>query len=271
MLKFLFSIGAFFVSIVAFCQSTHPFTIGVIDSIYSRELGEYRRLNIYLPLEYSKDSADKFQVIYLIDGSHHEDFIHVSGLVQFCNYPWINWVKPSIVIGLENVDRKRDLTFETTIEEDKKKYPTTGSSAKFMNFIEKELQPYIEKNYSNSEDKMLIGQSLGGLFATEMLFKKTGLFNTYMIVSPSIWWDKESLFDFADTLQTVKLEKPIKVYVAVGDEGKTMESDARRLYRYIHKAKNPNIQGYFEYFKENNHADILHVALLKGFRKIGGN
>lgn len=249
-------------------QSSTPYQIGVIDSLYSSELKEYRTLNIYLPLGYSKDSADNYQVIYLIDGSKDEDFLHVCGLVQFCNYPWVNWTKPSIVIGLENVDRKRDLTFETTIDEDKKKFPTTGRSAQFMNFIEKELQPYIEKNYSNSEDKMLIGQSLGGLFATEMLFKKTSLFNTYMIVSPSIWWDKESLFDYADTLQTVKLEKPIQVYVAVGDEGKTMVSDAKRLYRYLQKAKHPNIQSHFEYFKDNNHADILHEALLRGFRKL---
>lgn len=254
----------------SFCwsQETTPFTIGVIDSIYSVELKEYRKLNIYLPLEYSKDSADKFQVIYLLDGSKHEDFIHVSGLVQFCNYSWVNWAKPSIVVGLENNDRRRDFTFETTIEEDKQSFPTAGQSENFIAFIEKELQPFIEKNYSASSDKVLIGQSLGGLLATEILFKKTALFNTYMIVSPSIWWDKESLFQFADTLSLLRLASPIHVYVAVGDEGKIMENDAKRLYRYVSKAKNPLLIGHFAYFKENNHADILHAALLKGFREL---
>jgi predicted alpha/beta superfamily hydrolase len=75
------------------------------------------------------------------------------------------------------VDRRRDYAFPTTIEEDKKNYPTTGHSDKFIDFIEKELQPYIEKKYKTNDSKTIIGQSLGGLLATEILFKKPTLFN----------------------------------------------------------------------------------------------
>ena len=61
--------------------------------------------------------------------------------------------------------------------------------------IEKELQPYIETKYKTNNDKTIIGQSLGGLFATEVLLKKPTLFNKYIIISPSLWWDNGSLLN----------------------------------------------------------------------------
>ena len=78
-------------------------------------------------------------------------------------------MKKSIVVGIANVDRRRDFTFPTTIEADKKSYPTTGHSDKFIAFIKYELQPNIEKKYKVNTDKTIIGQSLGGLLATEIL------------------------------------------------------------------------------------------------------
>ena len=53
--------------------------------------------------------------------------------------------------------------------------------------------PYIESHYSTDTVKTIVGQSLGGLFATEILFEKPEMFTNYLIVSPSLWWDNESL------------------------------------------------------------------------------
>lgn len=176
-------------------ENSKPFILGVIDEIQSVELAEKRILNIYLPEGYEKDGASKYPVIYLLDGSADEDFIHVVGLVQFNNFSWIDRVPKSIVVGIANVDRRRDFTFPTTVEEEKKKFPSTGHSNKFIAFIEKELQPFIEKKYRTNSSKMIIGQSLGGLLATEILFKKPMLFDKYIIISPSLWWDNGSLLE----------------------------------------------------------------------------
>ena len=111
-----------------------PFVLGVVDKIQSVELSETRTLNIYLPEKYSPDSSATYPVIYLLDGSANEDFIHVVGIVQFLTM--IEKMPKSIIIGIANVDRRRDFTFPTTIAQDKKDYPTTGSSAKFISFIE---------------------------------------------------------------------------------------------------------------------------------------
>jgi len=100
------------------------FALGMVDKIQSVVLGESRTLNIYLPDGYSPDSPATYSVIYLLDGSADEDFIHVTGIVQFMNL--IETMPKSIVVGVANVDRRRDFTFPTSIEKDKKAYPTTG-------------------------------------------------------------------------------------------------------------------------------------------------
>lgn len=259
-LSFLF----LFVSICSFSQIT-PFSIGVIDSVKSLELNETRRLNIYLPEGYSADSSQTYNVIYLLDGSADEDFIHVSGVVQFCNFSWINLLPPSIVVGISNVDRKRDFTFPTTITKDKEDFPTTGESAKFISFIEKELQPYIDKNYKTNSNKMLIGQSLGGLLATEILYTKPQLFNQYLIVSPSLWWNAESLLKGNPEILNASYTSKTEVFVAVGNEGKIMEGDAKKLYKQLKNSKASNLSIEFKFLGNKNHATIMHQAILNGF------
>ncbi len=243
-----------------FAQQTKPFVIGETIEVKSAQLGENRTLNVYLPEGYATCDTCKYPVIYLLDGSADEDFIHVAGLVQFCNFSWINILPPSIVVGIANVDRKRDFTFPTTIEADKKAYSTTGGSAKFIAFLETELQPFIAKQYKTNGYKTIIGQSLGGLLATEVLFKKPQLFNDYIIISPSLWWDGESLLKHE--LKTLAANRPQKVHVSVGNEGKVMERDARRLYKQL-KANKVHV-GYNCLGKED-HASIMHKALFEAF------
>ena len=238
--------------------------IGEKVDFWSETLGENRKLNIYLPQGYSADSAKTYPVIYLLDGSIDEDFIHISGLVQFGSFPWINMLPESIVIGISNVDRKRDFTFPTNNKKDKKDFPTTGESAKFMDFIEKELQPLIEQNYKVDSVSTIIGQSLGGLLATEILFKRPQLFDNYVIVSPSLWWDDESLLKVDPKSYTA----PKSIYVAVGKEGKVMERTARELYEKLNLLKKENSQLYFEFFEEQNHGDVLHLAVYNAFNKL---
>lgn len=253
-------------------QSAKPFVIGVIDQVQSKVLNENRILNIYLPEGYSENSKEVYPVIYLLDGSADEDFIHIVGLVQFNSFEWVNRVKKSIVVGIATVDRRRDFTFPTNIKEDQERYPTTGHSDKFISFIETELQPYIEKNYRVNESKTIIGQSLGGLLETEILLKKPYLFTNYIIVSPSLWWNNGSLLN-QDTKAFAKLEQPTSVYIGVGKEGQTptkipriMEDDAKALYNKIKEIKCQPLEVFFDYLPDEDHATILHQAVLNAFK-----
>lgn len=252
-------------------EEIKPFILGVIAEIQSEELAEKRILNIYLPEGYKKEDSTKYPVIYLLDGSADEDFIHVVGLVQFNSFEWINQVPKSIVVGIATVDRRRDYTFPTTILEDKQKYPTAGHSDKFISFIEKELQPYIESNYHTNSDKTIIGQSLGGLFATEILSTKPSLFNKYIIISPSLWWNNGSLLN--SNLMSAHFNQQTDIYIGVGKEGLTptkiprvMEEDAKLLTEKINRVKSNHIKVFFDYLPQENHATIMHQAVSNSFK-----
>ncbi|MCB9233582.1 MAG: alpha/beta hydrolase [Bacteroidia bacterium] len=245
-------------------STPQTFSIGESFEFQSEVLGESRTINVYLPASYGQIPGKEYPVIYLLDGSADEDFIHISGLVQFATFPWINMIPESIVIGIANVDRKRDFTFPTRNEKDKKDFPTTGKSELFISFLEKELQPLIQHNYAVNDTQSLIGQSLGGLLATEILFKKPALFDHYFIISPSLWWDDQSLLE----QQPAAFDQPKSIYIAVGEEGKIMKQDAKKLYKKLsalHREKN---RLFFQFFPNQNHGDALHLAIYAGFEKV---
>ncbi|HUR10107.1 MAG TPA: alpha/beta hydrolase-fold protein [Flavitalea sp.] len=250
-----------------------PFILGEIVEIQSVILGEKRILNIYLPEGFRKEDTTHYPVTYLLDGSEDEDFIHVVGIFQFNTFSWIDRVPKSIIVGIATVDRRRDFTFPTTIEKDKRKYPTSGHSEKFISFLEKELQPFIEKNFKATNARTIIGQSLGGLLATEILLKKPTLFNKYIIVSPSLWWDNGSLLQDSSALLHDSFSQPTKIYIGVGKEGLTptevprvMEVDANLLTEKLKQGKSGKVNVYFEYLPEEDHATIMHQAVFNALR-----
>ncbi|MBK9017562.1 MAG: alpha/beta hydrolase [Saprospiraceae bacterium] len=242
-----------------------PFILGETVTILSQQLNEDRTLNIYLPSSCHPDSLRTYPVIYLLDGSADEDFIHVAGLVHFGTFPWVNALPESILVGISNVDRRRDFTFPTTIEQDKKDYPTTGGSANFIRFLEKELLPFIENNYRTNDTTTIIGQSLGGLLATEVLIKKPELFTNYIIVNPSLWWDNESLLKLEPKLDS----KAKAVYLTAGkDEEEGMVRSATELSDMLKRLKANEYTVFFKIFEGQHHGNILHLAVYDAFEQL---
>lgn len=241
-----------------------PLTIGEIRTLNSKVLDEERTLNIYLPQNFNKTKT--YPVIYLLDGSMNEDFIHVVGLVQFFNQMYS--MPETIVVGIANIDRKKDFTFHTDLKDLQKDYPTTGHSARFISFLEKELKPYVENQFKTG-DSYLFGQSLGGLLATEILLKKPELFNNYFIISPSLWWDDESLLKQAAQLLSKSMDKKKFIYVSVGKgEHKVMVKDAEDLFDILKKSNKKNWTVEYKMMETDNHATILHRSLYEGLVKL---
>lgn len=240
------------------------FTIGKSIQIESSVLKESRTLNIYLPSSYEDSLTKNYPVIYLLDGSKDEDFIHVAGIVQFGSFSWINMLPESIVVGIANVDRKRDFTYPSSNQLDQEEFPTSGKSESFIDFIQQELQPFINTQFRTNKSETIIGQSLGGLLATEILFKAPDAFDHYIIVSPSLWWDDESLLAFeASDYNTNK-----SIYIAVGKEGEVMERTAKALHNKLSRTQNANTRLYFEFLEDKTHGDALHQAVYNAFDTI---
>lgn len=253
--------------------ATKDFVLGKIETLHSEILGEDRTLNVYLPEDY--DQNLKYPVIYLLDGSADEDFIHIVGLVQYNTFSWVDRIPKSIVVGIANTNRKLNFTSVSDRESDKKLVPKNGGSTKFITFIEKELQPFIEKKYSTNNAKTIIGQSLGGLLATEILFTKPQLFNKYIIISPSLWWRDGYLLKESPAILKQQYTEPLAIYIGVGKEGSIdgsknhiMENDAKLLYTKIREGQSKNVKVFFDYLPAEDHATVTHQAVFNAFRML---
>ncbi len=253
----------FFVQTFSYSQEIvkKQLEVGEILEVNSVALNEKRNLNIMLPLGYSKDK--EYPVVFLLDGSLHEDFFHIAGLIQFFNLQFK--MPATIVVGIENVDRKRDFTSPTSNEELKQSVPTSGKSELFIHFIGEEVIPLIADNYNISSQRYIIGQSLGGLLACEILLKKPDLFSHYFIVSPSLWWDDQHLLKELPQFLTQHKELNKNIYLSVGkDEHPIMVKDAKNFYKLLLKNEYPKGQIVFNSMKNENHATIFHNSIYEG-------
>ncbi len=181
------------------CHHTAPnnsIEIGKIDSVYSKSLAEERKIFVYLPAA-AKDTSKRFPVLYLLDGDDH--FASVSGIVKY--FAERSVCPDMIIIGIPNTDRTRDLTpTRSLLYPDGSKsddLKSSGGGEKFVSFIKNELMPHVDSLYPVAPYKLLIGHSFGGLTVMNILINHPNLFNAYIAVDPSMWWDKQKLLNQA--------------------------------------------------------------------------
>lgn len=158
--------------------------------IQSQQIGEERTINIWTPEDY-KTTSDSLPVMYMADGGIKEDFPHIANtLAELIKEKKI---KPLILVGIENTQRRRDLTGYTEVEKNKEIAPIVGGSEKFRAFIKDELFPEINKKYRTTSEKSIIGESASGLFVMETFFLTPEMFDNYIAFDPSLWWNNHYL------------------------------------------------------------------------------
>lgn len=161
--------------------------MGVVDSVHSKILNETRQLWVYVPARDTTFAQQKYPVVYLLDGDAH--FPSVTGMIQ----QFSNSVCPEmIVVAIPNTDRMRDLTTNSIAA-----LKTSGGGENFTSFIEKELMPHIDSIYPTTSYKILIGHSLGGSMVINTLVNHPNMFNGYIAIDPSMWWDRGILLNRA--------------------------------------------------------------------------
>lgn len=158
--------------------------------IESSVLSETRHINVYVPASY-ETSADPLPVVYMPDGGLQEDFPHIANSIDALISS--GQIAPVILVGIENAERRRDLSGPTTVESDRQIAPRVGGAAKFRDFIRTELIPEIHKRYRCTDDSAIIGESLAGLFIVETLLLEPTLFDRYIAMDPSLWWNNHQL------------------------------------------------------------------------------
>lgn len=174
--------------------------IGKTDSVSSKILKENRTVWIYLPADYEANAKMHYPVIYLLDADWN--FAAFSGMAHELSEVIGNTVLPPVIIvSIPNTNRTRDLTpTNSNLGPDGKMtsdFGASGGGENFTSFIKKELMPYIDSAYHTAPYKMLIGHSFGGLTAMNILINHTEMFNSYVVIDPSMWWDSRKLLNQA--------------------------------------------------------------------------
>ena len=241
-----------------------PLTIGQTFTLESKVLGETRRINVYLPPAYTDSATTRLSVLYMPDGGIGEDFLHVAGLVQVLTGN--GTMRPFILVGIENTQRRRDLTGPTTNAEDRKIAPKVGGSAAYRQFIREELMPQVKQRYRTTSETAIVGESLAGLFVVETLLLEPQLFNTYLAFDPSLWWNNGQLAAQAGALLRAAGRPSVTVYRATSSQGDLKAT--RQLGEAGGSEEARTGKWHYEPMPEETHATIYHPAALRAFRAV---
>ena len=237
-------------------------TIGISDSLYSAILGETQRFWVSLPTNYDNPTflRGHYPVIYVFDGD--ANFSTVASMARQLSVRNGNSVLPeAIVVGVMNNDRTRDFTPYPSpfwVYPGPSPLENTGGGERFAGYLQNELIPHIDSQYSTAPYRVLIGHSLGGLATVNMLINHTRLFNAYVIIDPSLWYDNQGLLRQAQKALRQKSFDGITAYLGIAN-GLPPGMDTLQLLRDTTLA-NLHMRSIFQF------RNLLAASAKNGFR-----
>ncbi|MCU0322106.1 MAG: alpha/beta hydrolase-fold protein [Chitinophagaceae bacterium] len=254
-------------------KNPEPISIGEKITFYSKTLNEDRKLWIYVPdkTAFQSDKEKKYPVMFVLDGESH--FYATVGLVQQLSQANLNSILPEmIIVGIENTNRFRDLT------------PKLNSQSSFETFLSSELIPYINENYKAAPYRILVGHSLGGLLAINILTNQPDMFNAYLAIEPSMWFNNEQVLQQAiSKLPNEKLYNR-KLFVSIANtlpknvspnkalKDKTQETQhyrsIRKLDDFFKKDKVKGLTYTSNYYANENHNSVVLMSQYDGLKNL---
>lgn len=239
-------------------QST-PIYAGEKVQIHSKILDEQRSLLIKLPMDYEFEKDKRYPVLITLDGDTH--FPHVTGTVDWLSNS-ANRIPRLIVVAVTNTDRMRDMSPSYN----------KGSSDSFIEFIDKELVPFIDENYRTEPFRILVGHSMAGHLTLNAFLQKPELFNAYIANSPFFAMDRgehkltEKLSSFLQKDQP----KHHFIYSSIGDEP-TLLPRYQKFIDGLQTSKDQSLHWHSAIFEDEEHmstpARTLNPALQFIFAK----
>lgn len=244
-------------------------------------LNEQRNYSVYLPLSYSKNPNQVYPVIYLLDG----DPTHlkaVAGLVEALSTERLEQqIQEAIIVAIpnsKNAIRERDFTptnvdwtFNGKLLE---KFENIGNAANYTAFFEKELIPFINKNYRTSNKRVLIGESFGGLFASYVLLNNHALFTDYLIIDATYLWDNNYLNRYFDEQQLINKQLKGNVYftfannAAFGEIGEANYKWGLELAKKLKAHPSNSLYINQRYFEEETHGTVAALSWYYGLKSL---
>jgi hypothetical protein len=230
--------------------------LGTQHILKSKVLEEDRPIIISLPVGYH-ETVVNYPTLYVLDGL--QNIKHTVGTVELLTESGL--IPPIIVVGIESLDRTKDLTPSNAGQNvhggvGNAGIPQSGGAPKFLEFLSDELIPFIDANYRTHAYRILEGHSLGGLFSVFTLMERPDLFDAFIVEAPALWWNKEEMTTKAESFfkSDERLNKTVYFGIGGGD-GWGMRQE---LIRYVDVVKQ-NTPNNFRWFHEEV-GDEGHMA-----------
>jgi predicted alpha/beta superfamily hydrolase len=232
-------------------------------------------LYISLPKEYHSNKKD-YPIIYLLDADY--SFALAKQISEHLSDR--NRINASIIVGIAYANpneykknRTRDYTPSYVslggYGPEYQKY--SGGAESFYKVIHSELIPYLHKHYRINKNSTFVGHSYGGLFGVYLLVHHPELFNHYLIVSPSLWYDNHLLLKKAQQKRDFNLHEQTQAYFIIGDQENKgdyrMIDDLKSLNETIFSKPHRNLSTTFNIINDMDHDTVFPGALSQGLLK----
>jgi hypothetical protein len=254
-----------FLSLNIFSQNTDDIVIAKKIRIESTVLDEERTIFVSTPSDYDQ-STTAYPVMYVLDGS--ENTIHfVSGLIS--NLSESTLCPNMIIVAIANTDRFRDMT-PTPYDRDPNR--PSGGADKFLKFIETELFPFIENEYRTLPYRLFKGHSASGICVTHAFLSHNHMFNAYIGISPSMWWDSNLFSKTADEKLTGMNLKHKCFYFSIGSKETTHNVEGAQSFSEVLIKNNPkDLKWKFDHIQNEDHGSQGTIAMYNALRFIYSN
>jgi predicted alpha/beta superfamily hydrolase len=214
---------ALLVSSLAWAQVTDVPAYVLRDSevrtISSDVLGRSYKLQVKLPPSYGAAgrARHRYPVIYFNDATY--TWLTAVGVTIFPFHTDV--FEEAILVGISHAEGEKS-QLSRTRDYTPTKSPDTryesGGARQYLTFLKDEVLPLIESTYrADPERRILSGVSYGGLFGVYALLEEPGLFQDYILTSPSLWHNKEVMFDLEEAFAASGGELRGRVYFATGE------------------------------------------------------
>ena len=250
-------------------QTEYPLGNANLYEFHSEKAERDFRILLSLPAGYeSADPDTRYPVIYVVDGQWH---FSIAGSVAGGLYYDRGWHE-SIVVGITwkgTVDDANRLRFQDLTPTVVEGHPDAGRADKYLDFLQYELIPYMDKHYRTSEDRILMGSSLGGLLSLYCLFTRPALFSDHVATTPATWWDNGLVFEKQKAFDPAALTRPMRLYMARGG-AELGQRGADAMAEALEAANYSNLEFRFNVIEGAGHGGLNPEAFTRGLQFIFG-
>jgi predicted alpha/beta superfamily hydrolase len=261
-----------FIAAPALAESADAIRIGTRRVIKSQVLKEERTVYIQLPESYSKSSGyHRYPVLYVRDGGKF--FQSFAGAVQHLSSDATPHVPEMIVVAIPETDRVRDSASTRSLQGFTGKrdegFATSGGGDNFLRFLEQELVPYIDKEFSTSSYRIYCGYSFTGLSVIDAFLDKGPLFDAFLMIDPSWWWDDYVMEKRAAAELTGREFNRAQLFIAASGEAYPEKyfikaRDVESLAEILRKTKPAGLEWKFQRYTDESHHSMALRSLYDG-------